>query len=284
MILRRWLPLLLCLLLLAGCASTESLPPPAENDPLSKAPPVKGAVTLYTYDGGRVNAQWITDSGKSAALVAALSAVNAPRTGKWTSNLVELPVYAAEFQGRDGQMIRGAWSNGCWITGEGTAYRFDFDFDALRADRSWQERESGCSLAAPPCAYALTRCPNSWRGDLLPLSAELRAEDGVALTAASYGDGLLHVWLRNELEETYCYGKFSGTVSIGRSLPRPSWLLMTSPTPCPPVRRRRLSLTPPTTAICPPGTIAWCSPASISPGSSIFEKEPAPSAAGSFFT
>ena len=78
MILRRWLPLLLCLLLLAGCASTESLPPPAENNPLSKAPPVKGAVTLYTYDGGRVNAQWITDSGKSAALVAALSAVNAP--------------------------------------------------------------------------------------------------------------------------------------------------------------------------------------------------------------
>lgn len=210
MILRRWLPLLLCLLLLAGCASTESLPPPAENNPLSKAPPVKGAVTLYTYDGGRVNAQWITDSGKSAALVAALSAVNAPRTGKWTSNLVELPVYAAEFQGRDGQMIRGAWSNGCWITEEGAAYRFDFDFDALRADRSWQERESGCSLAALPCAYALTRCPNSWRGDLLPLSAELRPEDGVALTAASYGDGLLHVWLRNELEETYCYGKSFG--------------------------------------------------------------------------
>ena len=107
MILRRWLPLLLCLLLLAGCASTESLPPPAENNPLSKAPPVKGAVTLYTYDGRSVNAQWITDSGRSAALVAALSAVNAPRTGKWTPDLVELPVYAVEFQGRDGQMITG---------------------------------------------------------------------------------------------------------------------------------------------------------------------------------
>ena len=81
MTLRRWLPLLLCLLLLAGCASTESLPPPAENNPLSKAPPVKGAVTLYTYDGRSVNAQWITDSGRSAALVAALSAVNAPGRG-----------------------------------------------------------------------------------------------------------------------------------------------------------------------------------------------------------
>ena len=210
MTLRRWLPLLLCLLLLAGCASTESLPPPAENNPLSKAPPVKGAVTLYTYDDRSVNAQWITDSGRSAALVAALSAVNAPRTGKWTPDLVELPVYAVEFQGRDGQMIRGAWSNGCWVTEEGKAYRFDFDFDALRTDHSWQEREGGGSLAGLPCAYALTRCPNSWRGDLLPLSAELQPEDGVALTADGYADGLLRVRLRNEREEAYHYGESFG--------------------------------------------------------------------------
>ena len=107
-------------------------------------------------------------------------------------------------------MIRGAWSNGCWVTEEGKAYRFDFDFDALRTDHSWQEREGGGSLAGLPCAYALTRCPNSWRGDLLPLSAELQPEDGVALTADGYADGLLRVRLRNEREEAYHYGESFG--------------------------------------------------------------------------
>lgn len=197
------LRLFLCLTaltLLAGCGGSR-------NALLDGASPDTSALTLYVYDGETVTWQYLFDSRAEQALLDQLAEVQATETEDFLPTQATAPIYALEIGGADGLSRVGAWSDGHWITPEGTVYTFDFDFPALLTAYAWEDGEQRSDFSVMPCARAMTCGEAGWNAALLTPSADLQPPDGISMVLTDQEGGTLTVTLENDTDTEWLYGE-----------------------------------------------------------------------------
>lgn len=197
-----WTLALACVLSLTGCGKSSG------NSLLDNASPETSALTLFAYDGKTVTEKTMYDTATEKQLLAALSAVPAEKAEDWSPEQVTLPVYGLHIGGKDGSLVEAAWSNGYWITADGSAYRFQFDFDSLSGDYEWRDNNERSSTTFLPCIRLLCQDGDSWRAGLLSPAQEPAAPEGISVEPVRQDEQGLTASITNSGQEEWTFGEY----------------------------------------------------------------------------
>ena len=183
-----------------------SSPTPRVNDLMRGASPVTSCLTLAFYDGSQGYTQNLCDS--SAALVALndLGAVAATPAPDWSVSDVTMPIYGITMGTNWGEQTYAAWSNGYWITEQGDAYNFDFDFAQMASTGAWISRTDIDSITGFPCARWLVQDQTGWHADLMSQAAPLEPPTGISMTLDSWVANSIAVTFHNQSASDWTYG------------------------------------------------------------------------------
>jgi hypothetical protein len=136
-----WTAIMALALTAAGCAAKndkEHVSQKAEaeepyesedNDFLANASPETSALAFYQYDGKAVTREFLFDTKEVKKVLKELSKVRIKEALDWSPEQVTAPIYGVDIGGKDGYTVFGVWSNGYWITEDGMAYEYDYDFE-----------------------------------------------------------------------------------------------------------------------------------------------------------
>ena len=193
----------LCALLvgMASCGSTVS------NGLMAGASPSTSALELNRYDGEKGYRSYIYDSKTTNNILKELDAVKADVAPDWSLEDITLPVYGFWICATDGSGIFAAWSNGYWIAGDGTAYRFDFDFEQLEQAYQWEDGREFSDFSGFPCARYLTQDENGWHSMLLAPAEEPAPPGGITMALGSWGKDEVSVTITNNSGAEWMYGE-----------------------------------------------------------------------------
>ena len=186
---------------MTSCGKTLS------NGLMEGASPNTSALALYYYDGEKVSCSYIYDSNITKNILNELDAVKATEVENWSLEDITQPIYGLWIAAADGSGIFAAWSNGYWISQDGTVYRFDFNFADLEKKYTWSDKQDFFSFADFPCARFLTQDESGWNAKLLTPAAELEPPDGVTMTVESWDKDTVKVNIENHRGTDWMYGE-----------------------------------------------------------------------------
>lgn len=192
---------LVLILTLAGCGSKG-------NTLMENASPGTSALALYVYDGETATRGFIFDGAVENDILDDLASVSAEEAPDWTTDQITLPIYGLEISDTEGWSINVAWSNGYWITQDGTAYHFDYDFEALETDYEWTSKDTWSTISVIPCAYYLTQDDSGWKPAILSPAKEFSAPESITAELISQTEEKLTVALTNTGTEEWMYGEY----------------------------------------------------------------------------
>ena len=137
-----------------------------------------------------------------------LKKVNAVPAPDFTPDKMTYPVYAFDPHGSDGFDMPFLWTNGYLIAKDGTAYRFKYDFAALRK-KGFSTNDTGTisSVSVFQNGFRLALDEKGWNASRLTKAAELKPAEGVNLQLASQDEKALKLTLQNTGEQTWLYGE-----------------------------------------------------------------------------
>ena len=196
--------ILTCLLLvLTSCSRTT-----ISNGLMDGATPETSALEFFQFYGNTVSSAFLFDQPLIVQLLEELDTVPATRAPDWTPDDITLPLYGFWIGDVSGWGISVAWSNGYWITGEGYAYTFDFDFETLQS-YPWEHGRDFPSFSAFPNARILTVNENGWNPTLLtPATIENNVNiAGITMTLVDWNKEQVSVVIANENDEEWMYGE-----------------------------------------------------------------------------
>lgn len=186
------------------------------NELLENASPESSALALYVYDGETTTCSYLFDTQAEKELLKALTAVKAKPAPNWQPEQAAVPIYALEIGGTDGRSICAAWTDGHWISADGTAYVFDFDFSSLSETYAFTSSNSRTGCTHLPCLRHLTQDENGWHTGLLTPAEALTPPEGITMTLTEQSPGRLQADFANGSDAEWCYGKyFSLQVLLG---------------------------------------------------------------------
>ena len=180
----------------------------SSNGLMEGASPGTSALALYYYDDGMVNCSYIYDSKTTQKILGELNAVKASEAKGWSLDDITLPIYGFWISATDGSGIFAAWSNNHWVSRDGTAYSFNFDFKKLEEDYPWADTSEFASFSLFPCARFLTQDENGWNSTLLTPAGELDAPDGVTMALNSWDNDTVSVNIANNSGMEWMYGEY----------------------------------------------------------------------------
>lgn len=189
------------ILAIASCGSKG-------NTLMENASPGTSALALYVYDGETATRGFIFDSAVENDILHNLASVSVKEAPDWTPDQITLPIYGLEISDTEGWTIHAAWSNGYWITQDGIAYHFDYDFEALESDYEWTSKDTWPSISIMPCAYYLTKDSSGWNNAILSPSKEFSAPENISAELTSQTEETLSIALTNTGTEEWCYGEY----------------------------------------------------------------------------
>lgn len=213
---KRMSVLLALLLLLTGCRNLPETPNvpteitgPAETvDLMPGASPETSALALYTYDGKTVTRQFLFDQKKTENALKDFRSASVQPVALNTADL-KAPYYGLEIGGEDGFSVCGLWSQGYFITGDGNAYRFAYDFAALEQQFAGDVPDTFSDPAYLPCAEYAARTANGWNTDFLIPAEEPAGEKGISMELVSVGEQKVNVRYVNHSGSEWSYGLYA---------------------------------------------------------------------------
>ena len=116
------------------------------------------------------------------------------------------PYYGLEIGGEDGFSVCGLWSEGMFLTGQGEAYRLDYDFSALQNDWNWEFSDTFEDPALLPCAELAARKETGWRYDFLRPVTEPVSPEGISTETVSATNAEIVVRYTNHSGSEWMYG------------------------------------------------------------------------------
>ena len=152
--------ILMFVLVLSSCGRTAS------NGLMDDASPETSALEFFYFDGDTVRSSFLFERSLVEEVLEKLDSVPASRARDWSLEDVTLPLYGFQIGDVSGWGLYVAWSNGYWITREGHAYTFDFDFETLNV-YPWEHSRTFPSFSGFPNARLLTKDENGWNSTLL---------------------------------------------------------------------------------------------------------------------
>ena len=178
------------------------------NGLMKNASPETSALMLYHYDGERGSRSLLFDTDTIKTLLGELDGVKATEAKNWSFKDIAPPIYGLEINATDGMGIFAAWSNGYWITQDGKAYSFKFDFEKLTEKYSWSDSLSALPFTIFPCARRLTQDESGWNSTLLTPAKTLYPPNSIDMTLKSWNKNTIEVSITNNRGEDWMYGEY----------------------------------------------------------------------------
>jgi len=202
---KRWIARVLTLIFLVGTAAGCGH---SGNTFLKEASPETSALALYCYDGEEVRREFLFDVKEIKEVLKELSAVDIKPAEGWTPKDVEGPVYGVEIGRKDGYTLFGAWSNGYWITEEGEAYEFAYDFEQLEAGHEWTNGDVFHTINVLPCARHLVQNGDEWNSTLLTPAEEGEVPEDISIKITEQSEKSLKAEIINNRQEEWMFGEY----------------------------------------------------------------------------
>ncbi|MDR1158744.1 MAG: hypothetical protein LBK75_10675 [Oscillospiraceae bacterium] len=191
-----------------SASDSVTAPQTTSNGLMNGASPITSALAFYRFDGEETSLSYSYDSNTTKSILSALDAVCAVAAKNWSLDDITLPIYGFEITATDGSGLFAAWSNGYWISQDGTVYRFDFSFAELETQYPWSDQQGDFSFTYFPCAHFLTQDENGWNRTLLTPVAELEPPDGVTMTLESWDKDMVTVTIAANSGTSWHYGEY----------------------------------------------------------------------------
>ena len=215
-----WTVIMALALTAAGCAAkndkehvsqkaeTEEPYESEDNDFLANASPETSALAFYQYDGKAVTREFLFDTKEVKKVLKELSKVRIKEALDWSPEQVTAPIYGVDIGGKDGYTVFGVWSNGYWITEDGMAYEYDYDFEKLAKDYKWESPDSFSSLTILPNARHLMLHDGKWYPKMMMPASEKDAPAGIELTIAKRTTDMLTAEIKNNSGREWFFGEY----------------------------------------------------------------------------
>ena len=216
----RMFSLLLALCLaLTGCGGAQSTagePNVKEAEPgepvaaglLQTASPETSALILYYYDGETVTSRTLYDSERELELLERINALPAQAAEEHELSQWSLPCYGLWISAQDGTDLYAAWSEGLWLSGDGSLWQVDADFPDYWQALEGEEEDSSLSVLSFPCAGLLASCDDRFlapaEGDYAIANLPLRTY----LTIQDITDGIATVLIDNQSGYEMSYSEY----------------------------------------------------------------------------
>ena len=178
-----------------------------EADILGKADPDRSLLGFGWFDGKEGSCGYYYESRYS--ILKELKAVKAVPASDFTPEKMTYPVYAFEIGGTDHFFHTFFWTNGYLITKDGQAWRFDYNFEKLKAKAfdSKAEPRPVKSISDLPNGFYLTKPGGKWDPTRLTRSESVTEPEDVSLTVSSRLDPQINLRLENTGKELWSYGE-----------------------------------------------------------------------------
>jgi len=171
------------------------------------ASPDTSALALFHFDGETVTREFIFESDITQQILDELDSVRITERTDWSLDDVTLPMFGLSIGAYDGTMIDAVWSNGYWITHDGRAYLFDFDFDRLQQNYNWRSRDSFPSFIHFPNARLFAQHDNEWDSRFLTPAPSIIPPEGITITLNSWDSDTVSVDITNHNDIEWMYGQ-----------------------------------------------------------------------------
>jgi len=200
---------LLILLCIASLLSLSACGSGGGNDLFAEASPETSVLSMYVYENGKSGESgWISDLAAEREILQELSSVNVKAADSWSPSDITFPIYALTIGSADGLGVHAVWSNGYLILRDGSAWRFDYDFEKLRAERFADVNWDAVPFAYIPCAHHLAEGENGWESAYMASAEPLSPPENITMELVSWTKDAVEVKLTNEGSEEWLYGEY----------------------------------------------------------------------------
>lgn len=184
--------------------------------PLKDASVETSAMCLWEHNGSTTENCWLFDKDGEQEIV---DYINGIETGDEVKNLdtsnLGGSMYGIDIGSKDG-WIRLAWCDGYVFLEDGSVYKADIDFNMIKSNYSWQDKDK-MPLASFPNMYYIARKDGEWNQRFLEKSKKLKS-NGLKVTAKKFDGTKLVVKLKNKTKKELYYGEgFSLQVKLDGS-------------------------------------------------------------------
>lgn len=173
--------------------------------PLKDASVETSAMCLWEHNGSTTENCWLFDKDGEQEIV---DYINGIETGDEVKNLdtsnLGGSMYGIDIGSKDG-WIRLAWCDGYVFLEDGSVYKADIDFNMIKSNYSWQDKDK-MPLASFPNMYYIARKDGEWNQRFLEKSKKLKS-NGLKVTAKKFDGTKLVVKLKNKTKKELYYGE-----------------------------------------------------------------------------
>ena len=174
------------------------------------------ALAVYYYDGTDTVRGHLFDTGEVQEVLDSLAAVNAKAVEDWSAADLAAPFYGLYMMKEDGRPLAAVWSEGLWITQDGEAYAFEYDFAKLWSERDWQSMDTWSGQMTMPCSHALAYVEGdgtsshdgAWDPTWMTPGQELIAREGLSIELVEWDETSVTVTLSNHSGEEWTFGEY----------------------------------------------------------------------------
>lgn len=182
--------------LLTGCGSKNT-------GLLADAAPQNSCLSFYYFDGETVTHRVLYDTASEEEILKELNALPARAAAESALENWSLPCYGLQIYNQEGYPRNVAWSEGLWLTEEGSVYQVEADFETLWNSVEWDEERTDGPLSFPNAGY-LSRYDDRFFQEYVPQEA---APEGISMEVKGYVDDIATVIIRNQSGEEFAYGE-----------------------------------------------------------------------------
>lgn len=158
---------------------------------------------IVEYEGGTGTGVYTGDAKAIGEIFQTLDMVSAKKAEEWSPSLVTAPIYAviASYKSEESiipEFFCGYWSNGYYITAEGTAFQFSYDFNKLMDKSAFTGTVEDISIADLPMSGILISDTAGWKKEFLTEAAPANQVSGLVVQAVEYVDRELTIFYEHQ--------------------------------------------------------------------------------------
>ncbi len=182
---------------IAGCGKQDAVL-------LKDAAPENSAMCFYKFDGKETTVKWLYDQAAEQEIIKKINKLPVKSAdpevlGSWSE-----PCYGIEISDKEGYEIWLTYSDGIWLTKDGSVYTADFDLGGQYARLEGEEDTLSQGGMAMPNAAILAKYSEKYYGTVDPE----KVNDGLRLTFVKMEGPVVTVKLENLSDEPYIYGTY----------------------------------------------------------------------------
>ena len=186
--------------LLCGCGGGLNV------DLLPNASVENSALALYSGSGGAAEVTWLFDKEQEQELIEGLEALPVYSGAEVDLSKLSGDIYALSITDNEGFDVGGLWQDGVWIAGDGSVFKLDIDFPALKEKYSWKESNT-LSLANMPNIHYLAKNGGEWNTAYLTKSGEI-SERGLDFVIQKVENNIIYTEITNPTKEENAVGLY----------------------------------------------------------------------------